>query len=79
MQALLADFPEWDITARVDVIGKEKVWPGMGLLITSTQIIDDLQREFLPEEFRNFVYEGAKSPKRIDMNEKSYIFRRALR
>jgi hypothetical protein len=62
LQALLADYPDWEITVRVDVLGKENVWPGMGLVIHDDGIIDDLRREFLPEEFRNIVYESTKRP-----------------
>lgn len=58
LQALLADFPKWCITSQVDVRGKEASWPGMGLVIYSDQIVDELQRDFLPEEFRNITYEG---------------------
>ena len=56
LQALLADFPNWDMTVRVDVPGKEKVWPGMGVIIYTSEIVDELMRDFLPPEFRNFRY-----------------------
>jgi hypothetical protein len=45
---------------RVDVIDKENEWPAMGLIIHEDEIIDDLHREYLPEEFRNVVYEGSR-------------------
>jgi hypothetical protein len=32
----------------------------MGLIIHDDEIIDDLQREFLPPEFRNVSYEGSR-------------------
>jgi hypothetical protein len=60
LHALLAAYPDWEITVRVDVVGKENIWPAMGLIIHDHEIIDDLQREFLPEEFRSIVYEGSK-------------------
>lgn len=56
LQALLADYPNWDITVRIDVPGKEKSWPGMGLIIYHDEIVDELRREFLPPEFRDIVY-----------------------
>lgn len=56
LQALLANYPNWDITVRVDVPGKEKIWPGMGIIIYPDEIVDELQRDFLPQEFRNFHY-----------------------
>src|SRR5262245_48887641 len=48
LRALLAPYPDWEITLRVDVSGKEKEWPAMGVIIHDDEIIDDLQREFLP-------------------------------
>lgn len=64
LQALLDGYPDWEIMFRVDVIGKENEWPAMGLIIHDDEIIDDLQREFLPTEFRNIVYEGSKPMKK---------------
>lgn len=78
LQALLADFPRWEISVRVDAIGKEKEWPNMGLMVSGDEIIDGLQRQHLPPEVR-FVYEGSKPPKTIDPNDKRDIFRRALK
>ena len=60
LQVLLVGYPDWEIMFRVDVIGKENEWPAMGLIIHEDEIIDDLHREYLPEEFRNFVYEGSR-------------------
>jgi hypothetical protein len=62
LQALLADYPNWDITVRIDVPGKENTWPGMGLIIYHDEIVDELQREFLPEEIRKFSYGQIRSP-----------------
>ena len=60
LQALLAGYPDWEIMFRVDVVGKENKWPAMGLIIPDQEIIDDLHREYLPDEFRNFSHEGSK-------------------
>jgi hypothetical protein len=79
LQALLVDYPDWEIMFRVDVLGKENEWPAMGLIIHDDEIIDDLRREFLPLPFRSFVYEGAKPLKTIDMDDRRDIFRRALK
>ena len=49
LQALLADLPNWYITARVDVPGKEKIWPGMGVIIYPDEIVDELQSTQLSE------------------------------
>jgi hypothetical protein len=62
LRALLSDYPDWDITVRIDVPGTEEKWPGMGLLISHQEIIDDLHREYFPPQFRNFFYEGSRKP-----------------
>jgi hypothetical protein len=60
LQALLTDYPGWDITVRIDVPGKEKSWPGMGLIIYHDEIVDQLQRQYLPREFQDIEYEGSR-------------------
>src|SRR5689334_13482696 len=52
LRSLLDGFPDWEIMMQVDVRGKENEWPAMGVIIHDDEIIDDLQRDFLPEEFR---------------------------
>ena len=56
LQATLAGFADWCITVQVDVLGKEKIWPGMGVIVYEDEIVDELQREFLPERFRNTIF-----------------------
>jgi hypothetical protein len=56
LQALLADFPKWHITIRVDAPGTAGKLPGMGLILSPEKIIDQLQRQYLPEQFRHYVY-----------------------
>ncbi len=73
LQALLADFPTWYITVQVLGPDKENEWPGMGLMIYPDEIIDELQREFLPQEFRNIQYEGAR-PWRTDIERIKNMF-----
>ncbi len=63
LQALLVRYPNWEIMFRIAPLGKENVWPAMGLVIHDDEIIDDLRREFLPEAFRHIEYQGSKSPK----------------
>ena len=57
LQALLADYLDWLITVQVDVPEKTRIWPGMGLFVYPDKIIDDLQREYLPVEFRDMRFE----------------------
>lgn len=56
VQRTLSDFSDWCITVRVDVPGKKNIWPGMGLIIYPDEIVDELQREYLPQAFRDIVY-----------------------
>jgi hypothetical protein len=57
LRDLLADHPNWSISVAVDIPGTEESWPGMGLMIYGDEIVDELRREFLPEEFRNVTYQ----------------------
>jgi len=61
LQALLDGFADWEIVVAVDVPGKETEWPPMGLAITKEKVIDDLRREYLPQEYRDIVYDRASS------------------
>ena len=54
LQGLLAPYPDWSIT--VSVVVPESGWPGMGIVIYPDEIFDELQRDYLPEEFRNLSF-----------------------
>lgn len=60
LRALLQDFDNWDIVIAVDIPGTEDKWPPMGLIIRKHELIDGLQRDFLPEEFRSLQFEGSR-------------------
>jgi hypothetical protein len=60
LRAQLADFPGWEIRVAVYIPGVGETWPDMGLTIRAHEIIDGLQREFFPKEFRIFSYEDAR-------------------
>lgn len=62
LQAVLADFPNWEISIQIDVPGKESEWPGMGLIVHHNEVEDALQREFLPERFRSIRYNDRNQP-----------------
>ena len=57
LQELLRDFPKWEIVVVIDIPGTEGHWPAMGLTIGHRAIQDDLQRAYLPAEFRSLAYE----------------------
>ena len=56
LQRILAGYPGWHVAVRIDVPGKEKSWPLMGLLVFQDRVIDHLKRDFLPEEFRGIDF-----------------------
>jgi hypothetical protein len=58
LQALLKDFPKWEIVLVVDIVGKEH--PSMGVTIRAHEIIDGLLRKYLPEEFRFVRIPGSR-------------------
>jgi hypothetical protein len=60
LQILLDGFPDWSMSVRVDVPGKEDIWPGMGLIIYPDQIIDELERQYLPAEFADIRFGGSE-------------------
>ena len=60
LRALLHGLVEWEIVIAVDVPGTENSWPPMGLIIRKDEIIDGLQRGFLPPEFQSLAFEGSR-------------------
>ena len=60
LQRLLLRFPSWEIIIALSVPGKDDIWPDMGLVIRANEIIDGLQRQYLPREFQDIRYEGSR-------------------
>jgi hypothetical protein len=60
MRALLSEFPKWEIVVSVSVPGVGDLWPVMGLTVREYEIVDGLQRQYFPPEFRGLHYEGAR-------------------
>jgi hypothetical protein len=61
LQQLLNDFPDWDWVVAISIDGHlPPVWPEMGLIIRNDEIIDGLQRQYFPPEYRDWKYEGAR-------------------
>jgi hypothetical protein len=60
LQALLTEYPDWEIRVRVDIPETEGKTPGMGIVITNDEIVDELRRDELPPEFRDLRYEGSR-------------------
>jgi hypothetical protein len=60
MQEIVRDFPGWELVVAVAVPSHYDDWPDMGLYIRSREIIDGLQRKYLPKGFQNVEYEGSR-------------------
>lgn len=58
LQSLVSDYPEWEISIGVDVVEKYKGWPEMGVIVRHDEIVDGLQRQYLPQELQTIAYEG---------------------
>ncbi|HWL03328.1 MAG TPA: hypothetical protein VNQ99_00120 [Xanthobacteraceae bacterium] len=58
IQRMLESYPDWSIVVAVDSKGMN--WPAMGLVIRSHEIIDGLQREYFPPEYRDIHYPGSR-------------------
>lgn len=63
LQSLLKDFPGWEIMVAIDV---DRTWPVMGLTIRAHEIVDGLQRQYFPEPYRKFFYEGSRRGTDLD-------------
>jgi hypothetical protein len=60
LQALVVEFPDWEIIVSVDIGAPGKTWPPMGLIIRPKEIIDGLQRAYFPKEFQSIKYTGSR-------------------
>jgi hypothetical protein len=61
LQGIVREFPGWEIVYTVALEDHlEGDWPNMGLYIRGNEIIDTLQREYLPREFQDIEYRGSK-------------------
>jgi hypothetical protein len=60
LQRVLDEFPEWEIMVAVAVPGPGETWPDMGITIRTHEIVDGLQRQYFPPEFRNIHYDGSR-------------------
>jgi hypothetical protein len=68
LQTLLADFPDWEIIICVvnqqsdseDVRQYGFEWPDSQIVIRDDEIVDSLDRDRLPREFRDVVIEGSR-------------------
>lgn len=60
LQRYLYAFPGWEIVIALDIPGKEDEWPSMGLIVRKHEIIDGLQREYLPPPYNRLEFPGSR-------------------
>jgi hypothetical protein len=60
LRQLLRDLPHWEIVIAIDIPGKEKEWPPMGLRIRRDEIIDSLIRALLPAPYNALVFPDSR-------------------
>lgn len=60
LRRLLQNIPNWDIVLVLDTPGVGETIPPMGVTIRRNEIIDGLQRQYLPARFRNLEIPGSR-------------------
>jgi hypothetical protein len=60
LQSIISKFPGWEIVVALYIRGGGENWPDMGLIIRGHEIIDGLQRQYFPAEYRDLAYEGSR-------------------
>ena len=58
LRAVLQEFPGHEIIVAIAVEGQR--WPDMGLTIRQHEIVDGLQRQYFPPEYRSVAFEGSR-------------------
>lgn len=65
LQELVRELPGWQIDLMVTLRGHEE-WPNMGISIRAHEIVDDLQRQYLPPEYQELEYEHSRQGSVLD-------------
>jgi hypothetical protein len=60
LRQLLSRYPGWEIEVGVYPARDEDNWPDMSLYIRTDLIIDGLQRQYLPQEYRSIRYKHSR-------------------
>lgn len=63
LQAVLADFPGWDIVVSHSPTERDEGydWPAMGVVVRANEVIDDLQRQYFPPQYRSIAYPDGRA------------------
>jgi hypothetical protein len=60
LRKLLANIPDWEIILVLDLPKSGEEWPLMGVAIRQHEVVDGLQREYLPEDVRPPAIPGSR-------------------
>ena len=60
LRKLLQAYPAWEFMVSVSIGEESQAWPTMGLTIRKHEIVDGLQRQYFPLEYRSIQYEGSR-------------------
>lgn len=60
VHSFLEGVPDWTIVLVVNIYGEGENWPDMGVTIREHEIIDTLQREYLPPPYNKLVFPGSR-------------------
>lgn len=60
VQRILNDFPNWEIVLPLEGKARKEEWPPMGLTVRKHEIIDGLQREYLPPPYNRLEFPGSR-------------------
>jgi hypothetical protein len=60
LQQVVQRYPSWEIVYAVAVSRMDKSLPAMWLVIRASEILDALQRQYLPPPYQDLSYEGAR-------------------
>ncbi len=66
LHAMVSDYPGWEIIVTVSLHGPGEEWPEVGLTIRPHEIIDGLQRQYFPPEYRDLAYAGSRQGTALD-------------
>lgn len=69
LREVLQDFPGWLIQLLLERPHASDRWPGMGLYVRAHEVVDYLQREYFPPEYRDMVYRDGRLPRPDEMGE----------
>ena len=56
----LDSYPHWEVVLAIHAAPEGEAWPSMGLYVRHHEIIDGLEREYFPPDYRGIQYVDAR-------------------